>query len=513
MKTSVFVLLLLAIQFSFAQNPLKPVQLNIFKNGTYFLVREGSVPVKNNEASIHVPQSPMLSTFWLTTEKSVNIEQIRFFSDTLKKKRDILGIPELLKYNIGKQLKFTYLFDDKNLRTVSGKLLSYNITSGLMNIEKNDKSYLLISSSYIKEIQFSQKPTLFLEADSVVRRGFVRFSKISGAIPLRMSYMQSGIQWTPTYNIKVLDDKELQLELKATVENYKEEDIKNTELVLTVGSPNFFYGAQLDPIATSYLSTASSMFDQKGQTYMFDNFQTIANESSTGSPYDYNENYNYNTQGTKSNDLYFYKCGMVNLPKNSKSTIMIFAKNIPYNDIYEVNISDGVNYQSNRYVAQTDNNRQTVFHSLRITNTTNQPFTTGPVFVLDQNLMPLAQDKLKYTAVNSEVSIQLARSSDVIVKYTEEEIVRQDNYKTINKHRYAKVTIKGNISIENLQAKDINLKIDKTIHASISECSDSGDFKKIGSYYGVNPVSKIKWDLKIKGGAKKVISYTYDVLI
>ncbi|MPM32448.1 hypothetical protein SDC9_79010 [bioreactor metagenome] len=144
---------------------------------------------------------------------------------------------------------------------------------------------------------------------------------------------------------------------------------------------------------------------------------------------------------------------------------------------------------------------------------TTQPFTTGPVFVLDENLMPLAQDQLKYTPVKGETSVQLARSSDIVVKYSEEEVSRTDSYTTINRTRYAKVVIKGEISIENLQDKAINLKMDKTIYAAITDVSDAGVSKKTGSYYGVNPLSEVKWDLSIKGGEKKVVTYSYEVLV
>lgn len=406
------------------------------------------------------------------------------------------------------------MFNSEDLRTVNGKLLSYDMKSGLMNVQKTDGSFVVMNAAYVKELLFTQEPEMTLKADSIVRRGFVRFNKNSGPVTVRMTYMQSGIQWTPLYNIKVLNDKELQLELKATVENFMEDDIKNTNLVLTVGSPNFYYGSQLDPIATSYLSTSFMPVTNTAVFSNYDNYQMLS-ESSTGAGYggDFNNYYNYNTSGTKSNDLYFYQCGEVDLPKNSKTTVMIFSKNVPYKDIYEVSIADGVNFQSNRYVVQTDNSRQDVYHSYRLTNTTDQPFTTGPVFVLDENLMPLAQDQLKYTAVKGENSVQLARSSDVIVKYSEEEIAREENYKTINKRKYTKVTIKGEITIENLQAKNINLKVDKTVYAEIIKSSDDGDFKKIGSYYGVNPVSEIKWDLNIKAGDKKTLTYTYEVLI
>ncbi len=520
MKIRILVLCIFAAIVASAQTTV-PTQLNVFKNGTYFIMREGSASISNYEASVMVPPGPLLSTYWISTTKDVKIEQIRIVNDTLKNNRNFFSYNELLKANVGKKLRVVYMLDEKNIRELSGTLSDFNTSASTLKVKGSDNRTTFISSSFIKEISFDENPIEKAEVDSIVRRGFVTFNKQSGSVPVRVSYMQSGIQWTPCYNIKILNDKEVQLELKATVENNMEDDIKNTDLVLTVGSPNFFYGTQLDPIATSYLTgqgwgaggTAYNQFSNA----RFDNYQVQTDDmtmsESTAGGVDYNNYYNYNTGGEKSNDLYFYKCGKVTLPKNTKTSVMIFSQNTTYKDIYEVSIGDLVNYQGNRYVMDTEKNRQTVFHSLRLTNATTQPFTTGPVFVLDENLMPLAQDQLKYTPVKGETSVQLARSSDIVVTYTEEEQSRTDNYTTINRTKYAKVVIKGEIKIENLQEKVINLKVDKTIYAAVTESSDAGVSKKTGSYYGVNPLSEIKWDLSIKGGEKKVLTYTYEVLV
>lgn len=502
-----------------AQNELKPTEINIFKNGTYFIIRDGNVNLTAGKASIKVPPSPLLSTFWLTTTKDVKIERILFVDDTLKSDRTASSMWELLKINNGKKIKLVYSYDEKNMREISGILMAFNPLSYMIKIKTPDNKITFLNASSIKELVFEETPNEINKIDSIVRKGHITFSKTSGSVPLRLSYMQTGIQWTPLYNIKILNDKELQLELKATVENYIENDLNGVDLVLTVGSPNFYYGTQLDPIANNFMSAINLLSNMNGisggnyATQRFDNYQVMAEEDAATGDVQYNQYYNYNTNGEKSNDLYFYKLGKVDLPYNTKTTLMVFSQNVPYEDIYEVSISDAVNFQGYHYVQQTDNVRFDVFHSLKLTNTSTQPFTTGPVFVLDENLMPLAQDQLKYTAIKGQVSVQLARSPDVVVKYSEEETDRTDNYTTINRTRYTKVTVKGEINIENLQEKEIILNVDKTIYANVTSVSDGGKFKKIGVYYGVNPASQIKWELPLKAGEKRVLVYTYEVLI
>ncbi|NCC74754.1 MAG: hypothetical protein EOM06_15365, partial [Sphingobacteriia bacterium] len=54
MKTILFVLSVFAVFVATAQITV-PTQLNVFKNGTYFIMREGSASISNYEASVMVP--------------------------------------------------------------------------------------------------------------------------------------------------------------------------------------------------------------------------------------------------------------------------------------------------------------------------------------------------------------------------------------------------------------------------------------------------------------------------
>src|SRR5436190_19032091 len=69
---------------SLAQDKLKATSINIFKNGTYFVVKEGDVNIKNNKWSFAAPTNPLLGTIWFTTIKDVNLKRIDYSNDTIK---------------------------------------------------------------------------------------------------------------------------------------------------------------------------------------------------------------------------------------------------------------------------------------------------------------------------------------------------------------------------------------------------------------------------------------------
>jgi hypothetical protein len=500
----------------FAQSALKPVQVNVFKNGTYFIAKEGSVPVKKGSALLELPKQPLLGTYWIIVSKENKISKVYFLTDTIKKTKVPQNFNDIFKGSVGKKVHFTYSAgSEKNLREISGTLAEFYESSNIAKIKLADNKTTYFPVSSMVEFTIDDSGAGMLTVDSMVRVAKIFLEKPSSNVDLKLVYMQSGIQWFPSYNIKIINDNELQLEMKALVENYSE-DINEAELTLTVGNPQFFYNATCDPIANNYLT---SIFDTKTsslttipmqmQTYANSNAYMANDRSILESNF---ESYNdYTTEGEKTNDLYMYKLGNVTLPQQSKTSFQIFSTKLPYKDMYEVTIGDIVNYSYYSYISNDPEKRYDVFHSLQLSNVTTYPFTTAPVFVMNENMQPLAQDRLKYTPTGANISVQLSKAADVVVKNKEEEVKKEENVKKIGKTFYNRVTIKGVISIENLQNKKILLTIKKNLLANVIDASDGGKIDKSGRYSYLNPFVDINWEIPFGAKDKKTITYTYEV--
>jgi hypothetical protein len=516
MKRSLISMLAILIATAcMAQSSLKATQINIFKNGTYFVVKEGNLPVRDHVTKMEIPAAPLLSTFWLNTTKDNKISDVMIVTDTLKKNKVIENYFDLLSSNKGKKIKFVYKATDKDLREVSGVLQDFVKSSGLIKIKQQDNKFLFVSYAGIVELSFEEAPVDMVVRDSVMRLAKVRLTGNAANVDLKLNYMQTGIQWMPSYNIKIVNDKELQLEMKALVENYAE-PIENADLTLTVGNPQFLYGTKADPLAFNYLT---NLYDNSQPKTMAVQFQAqmynnayVADER-TAADANYVDYTTFETEGEKTNDLYMYKLGKVTLPYESKSEFQIFSVNINYKDVYEVNLADVANYSYYSYISNDPEQRYDVFHSLLLTNSTNYPFTTAPVFVQNENLQPLAQDRIKYTPTGANVSVQLSKAGDVVVKNKEEESAKADNVKKLGKTYYNKVTIKGTVYLENLQDKKIQLNVNKSLTATVTQAGDNGKISKSGKYNALNPYSTIAWEIPLGSKEKKTITYEYDVYV
>ena len=498
----------------FGQSTIKPVQVNVFKNGTYFIAKEGNVAVKKGYAQLELPKQPLLGTYWLNTTKDNKITKVCFLTDTIRKTKSPQNFNDIFKGSVGKKVHFTYAVgNEKNVREISGVLVEFYQASGIAKIKLADNKITFYPVASVIEFTIDDSNVGELTVDSLVRVAKIYFDKNITNTDMRVVYMQSGIQWLPSYNIKIINDNELQLEMKALVENYSE-DIEDAELTLTVGNPQFYYGFQNDPICTNYLT---SIYDVKppsvpyGQTQTYFNSNVFVAEERTTVGAEINQYYDYSTEGEKTNDLYMYRVGKVSLPTQSKTSFQIFSAKIPYKDVYEVNIGDVANYAYYNYISNDPEKRLDVFHSLLLTNNTNYPFTTASVFVQNENLQPLAQDRIKYTPTGSDISVQLSKAGDVVVKNKEEELKKEENVKKIGKTYYNKVTIKGTITIENLQNKKILLTVKKDLYANVLQASNEGKIEKSGRYSGLNPYVNVNWELPVGAKEKKMITYEYEV--
>jgi uncharacterized protein Veg len=508
---------LFSVAMASAQVDLKPSSVNVFKNGTYFITKEGSVKVRDGMAKIELPAHPLLGTFWFSSAKDLKITKVVFITDTIKKTKNPQSIADIIMANVGRQVKLTSVLADKNIREISGKLTDYYPATGIARLQLGDKRISFVPTSSVIDVTIEDMIIGNLKVDSLARNAQLYFEKSSANADIKLIYMQPGIQWLPAYNIKILSPEELQLEMKATVENYSE-DIDEADLTLTVGSPQFAFNKDEDPVASNYLSALfsspaanPSSYVMQAQSY-YEN-AIVANDRSPVQTPVYSDYGDYATEGEKTNDLYMYKLGKASLPKNSKTTFQIFSVRIPYKDMYEVSINDVVSYASYSYISNDPEQRFDVYHSLQLTNTTVYPFTTAPVFVLNENLQPLAQDRIKYTPTGSNISVQLSKAGDVIIKNKEEEVKKEENVRKLGKISYNKVTMKGTVNIENMQEKKILLNIKKDILASVTSASDGGKTIKSGKYSYLNPYSKIEWEISLAGKEKKTITYEYEVYV
>ncbi len=493
-----------------AQTTLPTKKVTVFKNATAMLVKEGTAPLKNGSVSLPIPQQTLFGTFFIGASKDNSVKNIVFKSDTLKKKTNSSSVWQYLAGNLNKQVTLHYTPTTGIDKSVSGTVLDYDLYTGFMKFKDDGGKTMIMHVGQIYDAVFKEDPSAFYMADSVKRMMVLKSEKATDNISLQEIYMTGGINWIPSYYLKLKDDKTARLEMKAIVENYAE-DFNDAEVELVVGAPQMIYSNKFDPMIYDYITSdgnhfANNDYRAKGG-YMQMNALTATAEAAADGAYFENE---FSTSGEKTGDMYIYKLGKISLPNQSKGSFPISAGNVEYKDKYEGSIYDITNYYNTRYVPQDDKPFD-IFHSLEVKNTSAVPLTTASVMVVNEKDQFIAQDELKYTPIGSTNCIRLSKAIDIIMKNSEEEKNREDNAKKIGKTSYSKVILKGTVNVDNFQNKEVTVSVTKTLSGTVLTSGNDSKVTKVNSYNYINPSSNIKWEVKLNANEKKVLTYGYEV--
>lgn len=251
-KTTLLAIAILLSMGAFAQ--LQPTKLSVFSNGTFFEQKEGKLKFDHNTAHVDLHGSILQGTFWLAGNSDIKIKQIDVGVDTVKKVKNAQYLDDFLAGNEGKVVTLRFIQNliaspNPTLRTLSGTLISFNKQSGLIKLKTTDGKVILINADNLNDIDLDANANETFKDDTLIRRANIYLDKPVAEAPFNQVSMQTGLQWQPSYFIKLENDKDARLIMKATVENGTEVSYDKIDLDLVVGSPQLFFGTATDPVS------------------------------------------------------------------------------------------------------------------------------------------------------------------------------------------------------------------------------------------------------------------------
>lgn len=536
------VCILLTTQLS-AQEDLKTQSISIFKNGKSFVLKQGKVKTTNKVYTINKIPNALFGTLWFSGKDSKIVEvssKLEVVSEAIERKASTFT--DLLFANKGKEVSiitsddkiYTGIVEDYDLPEEINTIMQlketeikakYNSDFRLFPIEspvlilKMNNKWVSIAPSLIKTIEFMDRPERTAKFNINIEKPLinVKFDG-SGDQTLNMMFLQNGISWTPTYLLELKSPTEATLKLQAEVLN-DAEDIANTDINFVIGVPNFKYANQSAILTTFNNVIAPRMenfgadFSQRFSNAMMASYSDVSFDES-------NETFS-NVDPEASGELYFYNIKNVSLDKGARAYYPIFTSPIKVRHFYECNLSapqDERSYQNYNGMEDFSFNPKlsNVFHTLEITNNTNQPFTTGSVMIVEgEKKRPLAEDLITYTGVGQKSFIKLTQAPDISVKEQEKVISTKDNVKSRNGYSYRLLTIQNDITIVNSKNTDVDMILNKTIigKSKTSNVQYSSIQVPNSDSNSLNLLDKLSFNINLKAGQKQVITYIYEIYV
>lgn len=341
------------------------------------------------------------------------------------------------------------------------------------------------------------------------------------------SYLIKGITWSPSYILDIKNPSQAVISMDAVLAN-DAEDIEDAEISFTVGNPNFLYTNIVTPMnneqsvsdfvkklmtAPSGTSFAprlvASALSQNSSSYTQSSDNTQTNNDSMGKP----------INGESNEDLFFYTQAHVTMPKGSRARYSVFNEKVNYKYIYELELQDLINrnsyyggYYPSDVNAQRDTNSETqVWHSIRLTNASNKPFTTAPILVMN-GTKPVSQDILKYTPPGASNIVKMTVATDIKAEQTYIENSR-DNV-NIAGSSHVRVALTGKISVKNYKNSPETVIVTRKIFGEIDSADFNGKIStKNDSLNALNPNSAIVWEFELGAGKTQELNFKYKTVL
>lgn len=531
--------------------PMKTTAVAAFKNGLAFVMKQGEVKLESGMGRITPVPGATLGTLWVApNDAGASIEELVAYHFKVPGEQNITSLAEILLANAGK----TVTVIDGSEKQYTGEIVGVreaerpapepepipvNQYSGMRVIAPQPKPMpeflLLKSDAGLIAIRFGNIQRVVLPKDPVLlgkteedRRGFrVKVKGAGSRANLSMGYLEHGLGWTPSYMVTLTDDKTAQITMQALLVNDAEE-IKNADVFFVVGVPNFEFSHILSPMALQQslyqFMQAAAQRDGSVHGNMYSNAilsqgAVAENEGFVTMP-DFGAGIT-DMSGAGQEDLFLYSRPGVTLARGERGTYNVFSGSIAYEHVYEWDIQDeprvdayGNVQNVNRAPSDEDRNlRNNVWHTLRMKNSTNFPWTSAPTLVM-QGSKPVAQDTLPYTPKGATSTLKLTIATDVRSSHEEREVARVRSTERRHGYDYDIITIEGKFTLTNYKSKDVHIVVTKTFRGLAEPMTDNANVEKLAeSIAADNPMSRAKWDLTLKSGEARTVTYRYKLWV
>ncbi len=507
----------------------KPQTISMFKNGLAMVTTQADIP----DAGHYQFPAPKAryGSLWLGWTEGLTLKNILATEVERSESTDAMSVQDLLRANVGSS--FSIRLNDE---WIAGTLLSMptppvptphvqpvshrgyyphpnpHPSPNLMLFE-TESGTLALTPSHITQVRFDdgQADTTFEKVitDTALSFSATESEGLDAAVMMR--YLAHGISWSPSYAVEMIDDETARLACKAVIVNDLM-DLDDVDVELIAGYPHLKFASSPTAMGPTTLTNLLASLQEGNQTFhaMASNsmvMQQRAGYAGRGfsAP---TVSIPENVAGEAAEDLYFYQVPDVTLAKGERGYFPLISAEVPGSHVYTWDIPDFID-RNDRYSQQPDERQEVVWHSLELTNTTDQPWTTASAMTLKDG-RPLGQDMLTFTPPGGSSLLKITQAVSIGAEQNEVEVERIRNAAKFHGNTYDQVTVEGTLRVTNFKDKPVKIKINKLVSGEVVETAPDSDVVKIASgLTRVNPRSSLSWEIEAEPGKDNAVTITY----
>ena len=537
-RTMVALMLTLTVLVPAVAQDAEPMQVDtqiqsvaLFKNGLGYFTRAGELPKAPAQIEVGPLPAAAHGTLWLGWGDGVEFESLRSREVVATDTRDALSIDELIRANIGKRVRITLPGEDES---VVGTILSYSKPEtpepvspylSIMPPQPGGQGVILVNTesgtlalgpNQLQRIVFLEDPATDVPVDTKHVAIAGQLAKARRGAPLSVSYLAKGMTWAPSYMVDISDDERAMLTAKAVILN-EIEDLDGASVDLVTGFPYLEFAEIISPLAKKEDLAGFLNALYRGQSGQMRRESSAMAQVAYNAPMDYAmsapvPDYGAPTEGVEAEDLFFYPVEDVTLARGETGYYPLFSQRIPYEHVYTWEIADYMD-EHDHYREPAGEQRQIVWHSLRLTNETGMPWTTAPAQTIQDGRI-LGQALLHYTPRGGETLVKITQALGIQPDEIELETAREPNAANFHGYRYDRVTVKGTLKMRSHLDKEVTVEVTKLLTGEVQETSPEAQVVKLAAgLKRVNPRSRLTWELPLPAGETVEMTYVYEVFV
>ncbi|QQE11106.1 hypothetical protein JD969_16625 [Planctomycetota bacterium] len=529
----------------------QPVHAMLFKNGYGLVSVQADLKtvkdqIQGNPATPITFQTDLFpnatqGSFWLSWSKDISLSDVKSTYASFIDNQIAAEIPELIRASKGKTIRAKIAQSQDESVWVTAEVLE--VPEQYQPIPEprplilppprySNMAYLKIDGKISAVNMYQIQQVELVDADSIPTVAHTQnkpalqftthLTENAPVATVQATYLANGISWNPSYVVDITDmtdsNKEGRISAKAVVVNDLI-DMTNVSAELIAGYPHIQYQDASSAMSLKPLREILNQIRATGEGGRMMKQSAFANQRYRGAMMEMAADMPMSTmpgtavKGEAVEDLYFYKLDNINLKKGERGYFPLFAGDIPASSIYTWDIPDYVD-QYNNYRMPNPDMKQTVWHSLDLTNTTDQPWTTASAITMKDGRI-LGQDTINYTPVKGEARLKITQALSITAEAKEVEISRQRQAKQVDRRVYDIVTIEGTLELTNYKSDAAKLELTKLVSGNVETATDKPETTKLPTGIGrVNSQTQLKWTVDLKPGAdnKMTIKYKYAYL-
>lgn len=397
--------LLLSGTFAFAADDqatdvtARPVHVAMFKNGVALVRSDAELPQPAGQYRLGPLPPATLGSFWLTWPDGMSLTDVTATTAMGSETVAAVNIAELLEANLGRtvDLKIQGQWERAKIldipRRQDGPVILPRSEDVIPPPPPRPRGDLLllgdsigvraIPRSWVQEVRLDpDDPHYTLERPK--QQNVIEFSAQAqgdgdaGPASISLTYLAQGMAWSPSYVVDISDDEHAQFAAKAVIVNDLVA-LEETDVELIAGFPHIQFSDTPSMFSLTPLQQVLQQLRRRrggqAQGVRANVMMQRADFAEARAPMPSMPT--TPVMGEQAEDLYFYQVKAVTLKKGERGYFPMFTAQVPYEHIYTWVIADPVD-QADRYNPRQGEFPQIVWHSLRLSNSTAQPWTTAP---------------------------------------------------------------------------------------------------------------------------------------